>query len=289
MTEPSRADYRFFHHLRVRWAEVDMQKIVFNAHYLMYLDTAVADYWRALALPYEAAMQQLDGDVYVKKASLEYHASARYDDRLDIGLKCERIGNSSFSFRGGIFRDDELLISADLLYVFANPVTQKSRPVPPPLRALFASYEQGAGVVTTRLGSWAELGAAIWPIRTEVLVQEQGIAAELVDDGADPSALHLLLCNQLGMPVATGRLQQLDGGVSRLARIAVSRVLRGSGLGRLVLDTLVQAAAQRGDRSVVLQARHSAQGFYARAGFTAQGEPYAVAGSGHIDMARSLG
>ena len=30
-----RSDFRFFHRLRVRWAEVDMQKIVFNAHYLM--------------------------------------------------------------------------------------------------------------------------------------------------------------------------------------------------------------------------------------------------------------
>ena len=37
-----RQDFRFFHRLRVRWAEVDMQKIVFNAHYLMYIDTAVA-------------------------------------------------------------------------------------------------------------------------------------------------------------------------------------------------------------------------------------------------------
>ncbi|CAM8668039.1 hypothetical protein MCEMSEM18_01675 [Comamonadaceae bacterium] len=28
-------DFRFLHPLRVRWSEVDMQKIVFNAHYLM--------------------------------------------------------------------------------------------------------------------------------------------------------------------------------------------------------------------------------------------------------------
>ena len=58
MTELHRkSDFRFFHRLRVRWAEVDMQKIVFNAHYLMYFDTAIADYWRAMALPYEEAMR----------------------------------------------------------------------------------------------------------------------------------------------------------------------------------------------------------------------------------------
>ena len=46
-----RSEFRFFDPLRVRWAEVDMQKIVFNGHYLMYFDTAVAGYWRAMALP----------------------------------------------------------------------------------------------------------------------------------------------------------------------------------------------------------------------------------------------
>jgi hypothetical protein len=58
-----RSDFRCFHRLRVRWAEVDMQKIVFNAHYLMYIDTAMSDYWRALALPYEASMETLGGEM----------------------------------------------------------------------------------------------------------------------------------------------------------------------------------------------------------------------------------
>jgi acyl-CoA thioesterase FadM len=30
-----RSEFRFFDRLRVRWAEVDLQKIVFNGHYLM--------------------------------------------------------------------------------------------------------------------------------------------------------------------------------------------------------------------------------------------------------------
>ena len=38
-----RYEFRCFHRLRVRWVEVDMQKIVFNAHYLMYIDTAMMD------------------------------------------------------------------------------------------------------------------------------------------------------------------------------------------------------------------------------------------------------
>ena len=71
-TTPLRpARFRCHTRLRVRWAEVDMQKIVFNGHYLMYIDTAMTDYWRALAMPYEASMRVLGGEMYVKKAALE--------------------------------------------------------------------------------------------------------------------------------------------------------------------------------------------------------------------------
>ena len=145
-----RNEFRCFHRLRVRWAEVDMQKIVFNAHYLMYIDTAMSDYWRALGLPYEASMHVLGGEMYVKKATVEYHASARLDDTLDVGMQSTRIGNSSCLFTAGIFSGDRLLISAELVYVFADPATQTSRPVPPALRAIFEGFEAGAEMAEVR-------------------------------------------------------------------------------------------------------------------------------------------
>ena len=41
-------DFRFHHRLRVRWSEVDAQQVVFNGHYLNYLDVASGDYWRTV-------------------------------------------------------------------------------------------------------------------------------------------------------------------------------------------------------------------------------------------------
>jgi YbgC/YbaW family acyl-CoA thioester hydrolase len=284
----TRADFRFFHRLRVRWVEVDMQKIVFNAHYLMYFDTAISDYWRALALPYEAAMHQLGGDLYVKKASLEYHASARYDDQLHIGQKCERIGNSSIQFRGGVFRGEELLVEGELVYVYADPATQKSKPVPQALRDTLTGYEAGEGLVEIRLGAWAQLGEAARQVRTEVFVQEQQIPLELEWDDDDATALHAVAYNRLGMPVATGRLLQHAPNVARIGRMAVSRLLRGSGLGRDILLALIQAAERHGDREVVLHAQRSAEGFYRRLGFEGQGEPFEEAGIPHLQMRRVL-
>jgi YbgC/YbaW family acyl-CoA thioester hydrolase len=283
-----RQDFRFFHRLRVRWAEVDMQKIVFNAHYLMYFDTAVADYWRALALPYEEAMQLLGGDLYVKKATVEFHASALMDDRLDVGLRCGRIGTSSMTFTGAIYRGDELLISGELIYVFADPASQTSRPVPAAFRAIVDGYEDGEAMVELRTGGWAELGDAARRIRSEVFVQEQRIPAEMEWDDADASAIHAVAFNRLGQAVATGRLLQQRPGVARIGRMAVHRMLRGSGVGRQVLQTLLAAATGRGDREAVLHAQRSAQEFYGGLGFQPRGEAFDEAGIAHIEMARAL-
>ncbi len=283
-----RGEYRFFDHLRVRWAEIDAQKIVFNAHYLMYFDTAVASYWRALALPYAETMESLGGDLYVRKATVEYHGSARYDDRLDIGMRCARIGNSSIQFLGGVFRGDDLLVEGELIYVFADPRTQTSRPVPPALRDMLQGFEAGQPMVEVRVGDWAALGAHASAIRTEVFVNEQRIPAEMEWDAADADGVHAVAYNRLGLPLATGRLLQHVPGVAKIGRMAVSQAVRGSGVGREVLQALMAAAQGRGDREVLLHAQQSAAPFYARAGFTARGETFEEAGIPHVEMVRAL-
>jgi YbgC/YbaW family acyl-CoA thioester hydrolase len=285
----TRQDFRLFHRLRVRWAEVDMQKIVFNGHYLMYFDTAMADYWRALALPYEHTMHALGGDLYVKKASVEYHASARYDDQLDVGLKCQRIGTSSIQFMGAIFCGEQLLITSELIYVYANPATQTSLPVPPRLRDIFLGFEAGEAVTQCQVGTWQDLQAHASAVRTEVFVQEQGIAAEEEWDDADATAVHAVVRNGFGLPLGTARLLQPEAGVAQIGRMAVTRLLRGSGLGQQLLQALVQQARERGDHEVRLHAQRSAQGFYARQGFANHGEPFDEVGIAHIEMRLALG
>ena len=284
----SRSDFRFFHRLRVRWAEVDMQKIVFNAHYLMYFDTAVTDYWRALALPYHETMEQLEGDLYVVKATVEFHASARVDDQIEVAMKCSRIGSSSLTFTGAIFRGDEHLISGELIYVFADPVTQKSRPVPAALREALDGYEAGEAMTTVRVGPWSELGPDAQRLRTAVFVEEQRIPKELEWDEADAVALHAVAYNRLGRAVATGRMLPHEPGVARIGRMAVERALRGGRLGRDVLHALMDAARARGDREVMLHAQHSAEGFYARLGYERRGAPFEEAGILHQEMVAKL-
>jgi YbgC/YbaW family acyl-CoA thioester hydrolase len=283
-----RSDFRFLDRLRVRWSEVDMQRIVFNGHYLMYFDTAIAGYWRALAMPYEATMRDLQGDLFVRKATLEYVGSARYDDVCDVGMRCARVGNSSLTFTAALFRGEKLLVHGELVYVFADPATQTSRPVPTALRDLLAGFEAGQAMVDVVVGNWADLGGEAAGLRHEVFVQEQGIAAGLERDTGDTAALHVLARNRLGRAVGTGRLLAPAPGVAQIGRMAVCQPLRGCGVGRAVLSALVQAAQQRGDHEVTLNAQGSAVDFYRRAGFSCNGPVFDEAGIAHQAMARTL-
>ena len=141
-----REDFSFFHPLRVRWAEVDRQDVVFNGNYLLYFDVAITEYWRALIGGREAQYQDKLAawmhNIYVAKATVEYHASARFDDMLDIGVRLARLGRSSMRFVPEIYRGDEHLITGELIYVYKDPATQASAPVPDELRALMASFEK---------------------------------------------------------------------------------------------------------------------------------------------------
>jgi predicted GNAT family N-acyltransferase len=149
-------------------------------------------------------------------------------------------------------------------------------------------FEAGEPMAQVRVGSWDELGHDAGAIRSEVFIVEQKIPAEMEWDTADPACVHAVAYNRLGMAVATGRLLEHVPGVAKIGRMAVRRQLRGSGVGRAVLEALMQAARERGEQEVILHAQISAEPFYRRAGFHQRGPEFEEAGIAHVEMVRGL-
>ncbi|RIH81709.1 putative esterase [Meiothermus luteus] len=131
-----REAFAFFHRLRVRWAESDPQGVVFNGHYLTYFDVGITEFWRALGIPYPSTIERFGLDLFVVKATLEYHAPAHYDDLLDVGVRLGRIGNSSVQFLLGIYRETACLVSGEVVYVAVDAKTRRPQTIPPDLRAI---------------------------------------------------------------------------------------------------------------------------------------------------------
>jgi acyl-CoA thioester hydrolase len=144
----AKADYVCAHRLRVRWVEVDMQKVVFNGHYLTYIDSAIADYWRAIGLAYpEGYVDRYANDMFLRKAAVDYLGSARYEDELAVHCRVAKLGRSSMTFAFEIWRErpepsPAPLITAELVYVNAEPKTMKAAPLPEDVRSRVRAYER---------------------------------------------------------------------------------------------------------------------------------------------------
>jgi acyl-CoA thioester hydrolase len=138
----AKTDFAFFNPMRVRWAEVDLQKVVFNGNYLLYFDVSFTEYWRATGLP-DAMTQNREGkELFARKASVEYLAGAQFDDLLHVGVRCARLGNSSMTFALEIYRGEEHITSGELLYVYADAHARKSLPLPQSWRKRLTEFER---------------------------------------------------------------------------------------------------------------------------------------------------
>lgn len=125
-------------------------------------------------------------------------------------------------------------------------------------------------------------------LRHQVFVAEQGVPESLERDDADATADHVVALDDGGVVVATGRLVRLDARSGKVGRMAVAAALRGRGAGAAVLATLEAIARERGLTEIVLHAQTSARGFYDRAGYAAEGEPFFEAGIEHVTMRKHL-
>lgn len=131
---------------------------------------------------------------------------------------------------------------------------------------------------------WARDAANLGTVRRAVFIDEQGVPDTLEWDEYDAVSTHWLALDGDGSPIGCARLLP-DG---HLGRMAVLPAWRGHGVGRALLDAVLHAARMRGDRLLRLSAQTHAAGFYARAGFLADGPAYEEAGIPHVAMQKML-
>jgi len=82
--------------LRVRYAECDAQKVVFNGKYGEYADVAMTEFLRAAVGGYDKLFAA-GMDTQVVRLVTDFSSPARFDDVLSISVKTSSIGNTSFT------------------------------------------------------------------------------------------------------------------------------------------------------------------------------------------------
>lgn len=137
------------------------------------------------------------------------------------------------------------------------------------------------------LKSWKEAEVDAFLVRQEVFILEQGVPAELELDELDSSAANVL-AYQDAHCIGTGRLVNLSAKQAQIGRMAVLAKFRGKGIGKQILQKLVDLAASQGVLEIILHSQVSAIPFYGKLGFQAQGDVYEEAGIPHRNMMLTL-
>jgi predicted GNAT family N-acyltransferase len=128
--------------------------------------------------------------------------------------------------------------------------------------------------------SWSEDQERLRRIRHAVFVVEQKVDAREEWDGADAQCHHALALTAEGEVIGTARLQPSG----KIGRVAVLQPWRGRGIGRQLMEYLLQVATRQGMPRVYLHSQESAVVFYQRLGFVCVGEPFVEANIPHRRM-----
>ena len=126
----------FTHTIRPRYAEVDMQGVVFNAHWLTYFDEACTRYFASLG--FDPKVTFFEGgafDVMVVKATLEWKGPAGFEDEVAIAVRAARIGDKSFDIGFSASVEGRPACEGVIKYVSVKPGTKESCSIPAALRA----------------------------------------------------------------------------------------------------------------------------------------------------------
>jgi len=127
MTErQTRSDFGYWRKIPTRWADNDIYGHINNAAYYGFFDTAVNS-----VLIEKAGLDIHNSEIIglVVETGCNYFAPMAYPDIIELGLRVARIGNSSVRYELGLFREDEIEISAQGHFVHVYVDRTNRRPV----------------------------------------------------------------------------------------------------------------------------------------------------------------
>jgi predicted GNAT family N-acyltransferase len=120
-------------------------------------------------------------------------------------------------------------------------------------------------------------------VRRQVFVREQGISEELVFDGHDREALHMVVKDGQRV-IGSARVQFLTGNQAKLERMAVLKRYRRKGIGREMIRFLNAVWKDKQVQQIIIHAQLEVVPFYKSCGFDELGLPFWEAGIKHIKM-----
>jgi predicted GNAT family N-acyltransferase len=124
-------------------------------------------------------------------------------------------------------------------------------------------------------------------VRRQVFVREQNISEDLVFDGHDREALHIVVKDGQRV-IGSARVQFLTDNQAKLERMAILESYRRKGIGKEMLLFLDAVLKDKQVQQVIIHAQLEVVPFYKLCGFDELGSPFQEAGIKHIKMRKQV-
>jgi predicted GNAT family N-acyltransferase len=136
--------------------------------------------------------------------------------------------------------------------------------------------------ISIQITHWDSAKSMVMPIRHEIFIHEQKVPEDMEWDEFDEIAWHAI-ATENNQTVGTGRLI-INGHIAKIGRMAIQSSRRNQGIGKSILNALIQTAKEKGAQECILHAQTHAIAFYAKADFEPHGPIFDEAGIPHVEM-----
>ncbi len=130
---PGRDAYGYLCPVDSRWSDNDIYGHINNVVYYSYFDSTINRY-----LIEQGGLDIHDGEHigYVVSSGCDYLEAAAYPDSLSVGMKVDKLGNSSVRYGLALFgAEGRAKATGFVVHVFVNRESGRPVPIPEPLRA----------------------------------------------------------------------------------------------------------------------------------------------------------
>ncbi len=135
------APAKFYHRMRVRFADTDPQGHVFFGNYYTYLDEGLMAYIRELGFSWET-LGEMGLEIYYVDSGCQFKGRSFSGDELRVHVIISKIGNSSLTAEMTVVREknEETVATGFITGVMVGSATGKPTPVPEEFRAAVTTH-----------------------------------------------------------------------------------------------------------------------------------------------------
>ena len=125
--------------IRIYFEDTDSGGVVYHSNYLKFMERARTEWLRALGIDQRHLKQDHQIMFVVHRIDIQFKLPARFNDELIVKSELKDIGSSKIESRQMIYRNDEMLIDANVDIACIDSEKFKPVRIPPTIKQTMES------------------------------------------------------------------------------------------------------------------------------------------------------